>query len=127
MSSFARTWLLAAALSVCAAACERETEAQGVTLTWLPPTEFEDGRALPPGSLTEYRIYVGEDRVATVAPDRTEYFLELPPGEYRITARLRDSARTDGWDYTLTEDVVLEAGRYMTVTFKAETGGFSIR
>lgn len=49
------------------------------------------------------------------------------PGPHRITARLRDSARQEGWDYTHTEDVVLEAGRYFTVTFKAETGGFHFR
>ena len=83
MSSFARTCILAAVLSLCAHACDREP--QGVTLTWMPPTEFEDGSALPPESVSEYRIYVGEDRVASVAPDQTEYFLELPPGEWDVT------------------------------------------
>ena len=52
---------------------------------------------------------------------------DLPPGHYRLTARIRDSARADGWDYTHTEDVSLRTGRYLTVTFRAETGGFSIR
>ena len=52
---------------------------------------------------------------------------EMPPGTHRITARLRDSARSEGWDYTHTEDVVLEAGRYLTITFKAQNGGFAIR
>lgn len=52
---------------------------------------------------------------------------ELTPGRHRITARLRDTARNDGWDYSRSEDVVLEAGRYFTVTFKAETGGFNFR
>jgi len=51
----------------------------------------------------------------------------LLPGAHSITVRLRDSARTEGWDYTHTEDVVLEAGRYRTITFKAENGGFRIR
>jgi hypothetical protein len=32
-----------------------------------------------------------------------------------------------GWDYTHTEDVTLVAGRYLTVTFRAETGGFNFR
>lgn len=49
------------------------------------------------------------------------------PGAHRVSVRLRDTARTDGWDYEKTADVVLEAGRYFTVTFKAETGGFSFR
>lgn len=51
----------------------------------------------------------------------------VPPGNHRIAARLRDTARPEGWDYTHSEDVVLEAGRYFTVTFRAETGGFIFR
>ena len=49
---------------------------------------------------------------------------EIDPGAHTFTARLRDSDRSDGWDYTYTEDVTLVAGRYFTVTFRAETGGF---
>lgn len=52
---------------------------------------------------------------------------DLTPGAHTITARLRDTARAEGWDYSSTEDVVLEAGRYLTITFKAENGGFRIR
>ena len=53
--------------------------------------------------------------------------LEAEPGMHTVTARLRDSNRPEGWDYTHTEDVTLVAGRYFTVTFRAETGGFSFR
>ena len=52
---------------------------------------------------------------------------ELPAGTHRITARLRDTARTEGWDYSHTEDVILRKGRYFTVTFRAESGGFRFR
>jgi hypothetical protein len=52
---------------------------------------------------------------------------DVAPGSHRVTARLRDTARTEGWDYTGSTDVVLEPGRYFTVTFKAETGGFNFR
>ncbi len=52
---------------------------------------------------------------------------ELPPGRYEMTARLRDTDRTEGWDYEATRDVDLQAGRYFTVTFKESTGGFSFR
>lgn len=52
---------------------------------------------------------------------------QLPPGTHHIAVRLRDTARTDGWDYSHSEDVVLEAGRYLTITFRPETGGFAIR
>ena len=52
---------------------------------------------------------------------------ELPPGARTLTARLRDSARSSGWDYESTGHVVLEVGRYTTVTFAAENGGFEFR
>jgi hypothetical protein len=51
----------------------------------------------------------------------------VPPGRYVLAARLRDSARTEGWDYMHTETVTLTAGRYLTVKFRAETGGFEFR
>ena len=53
--------------------------------------------------------------------------LEVEPGAHTITARLRDSDRSEGWDYTHTEDAMLVSGRYFTITFRAETGGFSFR
>ena len=52
---------------------------------------------------------------------------DVDPGTYTITARLRDTARDDGWDYTHTQDAVLRPGRYFTITFRAETKGFRYR
>lgn len=52
---------------------------------------------------------------------------DLSAARHTITVRMRDSAREDTWDYTHTEDVVLEAGRYVTITFRAENGGFRIQ
>ena len=52
---------------------------------------------------------------------------EITPGEHTIAARLRDTARTDGWDYTSERTVELQPGRYFTITFKPETGGFNFR
>lgn len=53
--------------------------------------------------------------------------LEVESGPHTISVRLRDTARTEGWDYEKSGDVVLDAGRYFTVTFKAATGGFAFR
>ncbi len=53
--------------------------------------------------------------------------LVVAPGAHTITARLRDTARTHGWDYEHSETVELAAGRYFTITFRAETGGFGFR
>ena len=52
---------------------------------------------------------------------------DIDPGVHRITARLRDTGRSDGWDYMHTEEVELEAGHYFVVTFRAGTGGFNFR
>lgn len=52
---------------------------------------------------------------------------DVPPGRHTVSVRMRDTARTDGWDYEKAETVDLQAGRYFTVTFKAETGGFNFR
>lgn len=52
---------------------------------------------------------------------------EFDPGPHEVTARLRDSARSDGWDYSHTEAVRFERGRYFSVTFRAESGGFKFR
>lgn len=52
---------------------------------------------------------------------------DVAPGQHTITARLRDSARDSGWDYEHTEVVELRPGRYFTVRFRAETGGFAFR
>ena len=53
--------------------------------------------------------------------------IAMAPGSYRVTARLRDSSRGSGWDYEDSKDIDLEAGRYLTVTFRAESGGFEFR
>jgi len=52
---------------------------------------------------------------------------DVEPGQHRIAARLRDSGRTEGWDYIYSEDVTLEPGRYFTISFRPETGGFHYR
>jgi hypothetical protein len=52
---------------------------------------------------------------------------DLEPGAHQVSVRLRDTARTEGWDYEKTGEVLLEPGRYFTVTFKQATGGFNFR
>lgn len=46
-------------------------------------------------------------------------------GRHRVTARLRDSARTEGFDYTRSTEVELQPRRNFVVDFHAEAGGFS--
>ena len=53
--------------------------------------------------------------------------LSIDAGTHIITARLRDSARETGWDYEHSREVSLAPGRYFTITFRAENGGFEFR
>ena len=53
--------------------------------------------------------------------------LAIDAGAHIISARLRDSAREAGWDYEYSEEVDLAPGRYFTITFRAENGGFEFR
>lgn len=52
---------------------------------------------------------------------------DVNPGLHTITAKMRDSARGEGWDYIHSEQVDLEAGRYFVVTFRSTTGEFQFR
>jgi len=48
----------------------------------------------------------------------------VAPGRYRLLARLRDSARDEGFDYENTTEIELQPRQSFVVDFKAETGGF---
>ncbi len=45
-------------------------------------------------------------------------------GRHRIVARLRDSARNEGFDYERAVEVELAPGQNFVVDFRAESGGF---
>lgn len=49
----------------------------------------------------------------------------VPPGRHVVSARLRDSARTEGFDYTRSTEVELRPRQNFVVDFRAEAGGFS--
>ncbi len=45
-------------------------------------------------------------------------------GRHRLVARLRDSDRTEGFDYEGAAEVELAPGQNFVVDFRSETGGF---
>ncbi len=99
--------LIVAALIV--SACGRgedEADPSGVLLEWMPPSQYDDGGALADNAVTEYRLYVDQEMVRRVEPDLTEFFLELPAGEWEITV----SAVVDDIESRLSEpmNVVIE-------------------
>ncbi len=52
---------------------------------------------------------------------------QLPAGTYQLAVRLRDSGRMEDWDYSDAIVAELLPGRYFTIKFRPETGGFVFR
>ena len=50
--------------------------------------------------------------------------IQVPAGKHRIVARLRDSARSEGFDYQREIKVELAPGQNFVIDFRAESGGF---
>lgn len=48
----------------------------------------------------------------------------IEPGRRHLVARLRDSARTEGFDYVREEEVEIKPRQNFVIDFRSETGGF---
>lgn len=82
---------------------ELDIDGERVYSAWLPPSGLAGD-----GASTAYERFV------------------VAPGRHRITARLRDSRREQGFDHELDEGVELAAGQHLVIDFRANTGGFRI-
>ena len=60
-------------------------------------------------------------------PSETYDKLLVPAGPHRIEARLRDSRRSEGFDYEKTAELVLAPFQNLAIDFKADQGGFILR
>jgi hypothetical protein len=50
----------------------------------------------------------------------------IVPGTHRLSMRLRDSRREQGFDYETEENVKLDPGEHLVIDFRADTGGFVV-
>ncbi len=77
--------------------------------------------------LDEKLLFAGDMPPGGIAGDGAgsvyQRFVVLP-GRYLVTARLRDSARSEGFDYENSKLVELRSRQNFVVDFRAETGGF---
>lgn len=48
----------------------------------------------------------------------------IAPGYHRITAKLRDTARKEGFDYEGEEQILIEPQQNVVIDFRADAGGF---
>ena len=82
--------------------------------------EFElDGETL-------YRASLAPSGIAGDGASSVHERFVVAPGRYRVTVRLRDSRREEGFDYEMEEDIKLVPGQHLVVDFRAGTGGFRI-
>ncbi len=65
--------------------------------------------------------------IAGDAPSRVYERFVLPAGEYEIAARMRDTPRMDGFDYSHRERVRLAAGQLFMVDFDPAKNAFLFR
>ncbi len=70
------------------------------------------GEAVPPGGL------FGD------GPSKLYVNFVVPSGRHRLVARLRDSDRAEGFDYSRAETVEIGSRRRLVIEFQAEAGGF---
>lgn len=60
-------------------------------------------------------------------PARLYRGIAVAPGPHRLVLGMRDSPRTEGFDYTYDDVVDLRAQQNLVVDFRAESGGFILR
>ena len=57
-------------------------------------------------------------------PSKTYQRFVVSAGAHTIIAELRDSRRTEGFDYKSTKEITLKPGQSLSIDFKAAQGGF---
>jgi len=57
-------------------------------------------------------------------PSQVHRRFTIEPGAYRVTARLRDSERAEGFDYERSVDITLRSQQNFVVDFRLDSGGF---
>jgi hypothetical protein len=60
-------------------------------------------------------------------PARVYHPIPVAPGRHSLSLKMRDTARTEGYDYQLDTVVELEALQSLVVDFRPESGGFILR
>jgi hypothetical protein len=96
-----------------AISCERERLPVRVELDLDGQPLFH--ASLPPSGL------------AKDGPSRVYRRFTVPAGQHQLAARLRDTDRTEGFDYERSIAIDLVSGQSLALDFQTETGGFLIR
>ncbi|NNF77437.1 MAG: hypothetical protein HKN05_05350 [Rhizobiales bacterium] len=93
--------------------CERERQPVHVQLVI-------DGEVL-------YEADLQPTGLSSDGPARTYQKFMVPAGVHTIVARMRDSVRSEGYDYVAEHTATLAPWQNLAVDFKADAGGFIFR
>ena len=74
-----------------------------------------------------YKAVLPPTGLAGDGPSRAYQRFAVPPGQHELTARLRDTARAEGFDYERTVVVDLAPAQSLAIDFRGEMGGFIFR
>jgi hypothetical protein len=96
-----------------AVSCPRERSALWIELLVDGQMRYQESR--PPTGLS------GD------GPARVYRKIVVEPGRHHLVMRLRDSRRSEGYDYQHETEVELRSRQNLVIDFRAETGGFLIR
>jgi hypothetical protein len=76
------------------------------------------------GDQVVYRASLAPTGIAGDGPSRVYERFVLPAGQYDVAARMRDTARTEGFDYERKERVALAPDQMFVIDFRSEPAGF---
>ena len=74
-----------------------------------------------------YRADLQPTGIAGVGPSRVYQRLVLPAGKHDVAVRMRDTARSDGFDHERRESVELSADQMLVIDYRPESGSFIFR
>lgn len=74
-----------------------------------------------------YRASLQPTGLSRDGPSKVYERFVLPTGAHEIAVRMRDSARTDGFDYEKANRVALAEDQLLVIDFRSESGGFVFR
>jgi hypothetical protein len=76
------------------------------------------------GDRIAYRASLPPTGIAGDGPSRVYERFVLPVGQYNIAVRMRDTARTEGFDYERQEHITLSPDQMFVIDFRSEPSGF---
>ncbi|KAB2917395.1 MAG: hypothetical protein F9K29_10050 [Hyphomicrobiaceae bacterium] len=76
---------------------------------------------------TVYRASLPPSGISGDGPARAYQRFVVPAGPHAIAMRMRDTPRTEGFDYVKSSDVVLAADANLVIDFSTDAQGFVIR